>query len=309
MGDESSQNKKIELKLRELLERRGFIVSNNPQYEINLKYRTDQEGKKISLSLNHSEYFETTAIAFNHRYSSLGLGVSIAQAIGMLNQVSVTNTQATTEVNTFFRHSILIEIKSLKGEIIWQGESLWDSPNIDLITDITASIQILISKLPKNENSIPYVRTLLENKDEIFYKLYCAERWFSCPALPYRMRFASLIKNNVDSPKEMPEAIHNSELLPLYLDLVQTAEYVLPFGKKNYTNPMNTILWGKVLLGGVYKTSTGEEIKVLISMTGESDGYVVDKCWKATFEEYMKYESDLKIWQENLIDYYNLYEN
>jgi hypothetical protein len=242
--------------------------------------------------------------------TSLGLGVSIAQTISALSNKSNVISQNISETVKSYIHTISIEIMNTNNELIWQGESTWDSPNINLQTEIKSSIQIIVSNLPENKENLPFISKVKKEKEKNYYNLVCKNKWFSCPALPSKITFNTVSNNNSQSiDYGIPVSINDPSALAAYVDLMQTAEYVLPLGMKNYDNPLNNSLWSKIQLGGIYQSSNKVQIKILIKLTGEKSGYLVDKCWIATDEEFTEFEKNLKKWRDSLIDYYDVYED
>ena len=311
LGDNLLLQNDIKQKMKYLLERRGYkIVSEDFQFLLTLKYKTERYDKITSSSLMYSSTNNSSALlSTSGSLTSLGLGVSIAQTISALSNKSNVISQNITETIKSYTHTISIEINNTNNELIWQGESTWDSPNINLQSDIKPSIQIIVSNLPENKENLPTVLKLKKNKERNYYNLVCNDKWFSCPALPYRIQFGYGSANSSQSINyNIPYYINDPDALTAYVDLMQTAEFALPLGLKDYSNPLDNSLWRKVQLGGVYKFSSGEEIKILIKLKGEKSGYLVDKCWIASDEEFLEFEKNLKDWRNSLTDYYDIFE-
>ena len=307
LGNNSLLSNDIKDTFGYLLKRRGYnIVNNSEQFIFILKYRTERKDKlRSSSSIISTNESVSGLLSSTGSLTSLGLGVSLAQAISIEGNSSALASQNTMETITSYTHTISIEINNNDKETIWLGESTWDSKNIDLQTEILPSIQVLLSSLPKDDKYIPTVNKLVDGKERNFYLLRCKDRWFSCPALPYKIKFKKL----EDFDAILPLSVKNSEALPAYIDLIQTSEYALPKGSRNpKSNPLNSFLWKKVQLGGKYKLNSSEEVNVLINLVGEPTGYLIDKCWIATDAEYSKFEEQLIGWQLILIDYYDYYE-
>ncbi|MDP8314545.1 MAG: hypothetical protein RAP70_05660 [Candidatus Celaenobacter antarcticus] len=306
LGDDVFLQNDIKEKLKYLLERRGYnIVSDNSQFTLILKYKTERHDKLNSSSLIYSSTDNASALlSTSGSLTSLGLGVSIAQTISAISNKSNVMSQNITETVKSYAHTISIEIFNDGNELVWQGESSWDSSNINLQTEIQPSIQLIISNLPENEENLPFVSQVKNGKENNYYNLICEDRWFSCPALPYRITFSS--RESIDN--NIPMSIKDPNALPSYIDLIQTAEYALPLGLKDYSNPLNKSLWSKVQLGGKYKLSSNKQQKILIILKGEKSGYLVDKCWIASDEEFSEFENHLNKWRNSLIDYYDIYK-
>jgi hypothetical protein len=312
LGSDLLLQNDIKEKLKYLLERRGYkIVTENFQFLLTLKYKTERHDKIQSSSFMYSLTDNASALlSTSGSLTSLGLGVSIAQTISAISNKSNAITQNISKTVKSYTHTISIEIFDVANELIWQGESSWDSPNINLQTDIKPSIQIIVSNLPDNKENLPFVSKVKKGKEKNYYNLVCKDKWFSCPALPYKITFSSVLSDKSQRiDYDMPESINNPSALAAYIDLMQTAEYVLPLGMKNYDNPLNNSLWSKIQLGGIYQLSDEKQIKILIKLKGEKSGYLVDKCWIATDEEFTEFENHLNNWRDSLIDYYDVYED
>lgn len=308
LGNDSLLQNEIEKNLEHLLERRGYkIVFENPDFFVVLKYITDRHDKLKSSSL----FYSSTNSAFASSTvtgagATSGLGVSIARSVSALFTQSRALTQNKTETVKFYTHIISIEILDKNKQILWQGDSSWDSLDLNLQTDIKPSIQLLLSGLPTNYETLPQAPEVKKGRENNFYKLMCKGYWFSCPSLPYKISFSST--GSVDS--DIPYSVKNPEAFSAYIDLIQTAEYALPLGlgTKYYSDPLNRSLWSKVQLGGKYYLGSKKKlIKVLIKLKGERSGYTIDKCWIATDKEFENFENLLTKWRKTLIDYYDVY--
>ncbi len=298
----------IKKKLKYLLERRGYdIVTDNSHFTLILKYKTERHDKlNSSSSMYSSNDNSSILLTTSGALTSLGLGVSVAQTISAISNHSLAIYQNSTKTIKTYTHIISVEIYNEEKNLLWQGESYWDSSNIDLQTDIKSSIQLITSNLPKDKEYIPIVSQVKKGKGNNYYFLYCMNKWFSCPALPYLITFNSY-QEIVDD--YIPASINNPNALPAYVDLIQTAEFALPLGLKDYSNPLKNSLWSKVQLGQEYEISSNKTIKILIKLKGDKRGYEVTKCWIATNEEFSEFENRLNKWRESLIEYYDVYKN
>lgn len=305
LGNDILLQKDIKNIMKYLLRRRGYkIGDDNYQFLVKVRYKTIRQDKiKSSFSTYSSSIFKSGSIATS------GLGVSIAQTVGALSYKSSTASKNVSKSVKLYNHTVSIEIFNKNHEVIWKSESTWDSPNINLKTDIKPSIQIMISNLPKDKKYIPTVSKVKNGKENNYYNLICKDKWFSCPALPYKITFEYNSSSSQSiSDFSLPRSINNPPALAAYIDLLQTAEYVLPLGKKNYDNPLDNSLWSKIQLGGLYKYTNGRKIKVLIKLIGVKEGYYVDECWIATDEEFKDFENKLADWRNALFEYYDIYE-
>lgn len=315
LGDELLLQKNIFTKIKYLLERRGYkIVEDNSDFLLSLQYKTERHNRmKTSSLVNYSSNNTSALVSNSGSLTSFGLGVSIAQTISALSNKSSVSSQNTVESIKSYIHTVSIEIYDVNNEIIWQGSSTWDSHNINLQTEIEPSIQIIISNLPANKENVPLAQKIKKEKEKNYYNLYCKNKWYSCPALPYKITFESVVKSGHKGPSSVdygiPICIRDPYALAAYVDLMQSAEYVLPTGLKSYDNPLHNSLWNKIELGGTYQLTDNKKINVLIKLRGEKFGYIVEKCWVASDEEFADFENHLENWRKSLIEYYDVFEN
>ncbi|MHA2366638.1 MAG: hypothetical protein ACXAC7_21980 [Candidatus Hodarchaeales archaeon] len=312
LGNEELLQTELEKNLQYLLERRGFKIDmENPDLFVILQYKTGSAERLKTSSALQSKYG-----SINYSYSetgvgaSTGLGVSIARFISSLSSQSQTLAITSTETVTSYNHVLSLEILNKDKAIIWKGESAWDSNFLNIEMDIKPAIQLIVSALPSNPESFPEVPEIKSGYEKNYYAIVCKGNWFSCPALPYRIFFSEpLIGSTYQSNLlTFPYAVSNPHAMAAYIDLIQTAEYALPLGSRNYSNPLLTLLWNNVQLGGQYYLgSDNNPIKVLINLRGSKSGYIVDKCWIANDEEYENFENMLAEWRYALIDFYDVY--
>ena len=52
-----------------------------------------------------------------------------------------------------------------------------------------------------------------------------------------------------------------------------------------------------------------EQVNIIIELKGEEQGYVVEKCWIATDNEFKDFEKRLSNWKNLLKEYYDVYVN
>jgi hypothetical protein len=63
-----------------------------------------------------------------------------------------------------------------------------------------------------------------------------------------------------------------------------------------------------VTLGGQYLLGQEREpINVMIKLTGQEEGYIIDKCWIASDTEFSGFQKFLSKWQHALSYYYDFY--
>ncbi len=290
-----------------LLSRRGYGTSGiESDYRLQVLYRTERSDKLNVVSNVRSVNYALLATGSNSSSeASTGLGVSLARSLAALSLVSAnTSRQNVTETKTFI-HSISIVVIDNAGAEVWTGESTWDSPELDLLTEVSLAFQLLLSGLPSDASIRPAVPEVKGTHTANHYKLACLNRWFACPALPYRIAFSFQIYDLFDG---IPKDIRNPEALPAYLDLIQTAEYALPQGTEDWDDPLRMKLWSKVLLGGQYLMGPEQKpIYVLVRLTGHREGYLVEECWLATPDEFAAFEGQLSNWRDRLESYYDVF--
>jgi len=298
LGNEQLTAENIREKLSYLLRRRGFTVQDDsPDYIVQLYYKTDRNDKLQFSSTIASYNMAAFAIATGSGAGATsGLGVSIARAVGALATRSSTIGQQSVEQLLSYTHTIAVEIHNQNDNIFWKGEAAWDSYELNIINRILTAIQLILSDLPSDPTYRPEIAEVKRSHAENYFDLYCRGKWFTCPALPYRIAFAQ-------------SAIRNTTAFAAYIDLIQTAEFALPSGDNNdWKNPIQTSLWEKVTLGGQYLIGADQKpTNVLIKLTGQEEGYDIEKCWVANDEEYAKFEQRMQEWRQALADYYDVF--
>lgn len=309
IGSEKLLHNEITQTLKLLFIRRGFhIVDNNSIYKVKLEYNTERNktfsSNYNSLSNNYllSEYNTLTGTGITQ-----GLGVSVATTLSKLISKSTSISKVQVQTQNNFIHTISIEIVDNNQKVIWKGESTWESNSIDIRNYLVTALQVLLSDLPSSD-FIPHVQKIKQSHASNYYTLNCMNRWFACPALPYRIYFAAVRPADLLDNK-LPPSIENVSALEAYVDLIQTAEYVLPKGSNNLNDPLNTDIWRKAQLGQQYYLGKDKQrVNILINLTGESDGYYIDKAWIATDSEYSIFQKEFNSWKEILIRYYDYYQ-
>jgi len=299
LGEETLTSDQIKQKLNLLLARRGFVIRNGASdYKLILKYKTERRDKPVSLSYSSSSGLSVT---------KYGLGIDIAQEVhNALVMSRLVNMQTSTELASF-THTISVELYdelSEPGEPIWKGESTWDSGNINIISDMITGLQLVLSYLPAQAGLTPKVDEVKPSHARNYYNLVCRDRRFACPALPFKISFAE--------PKawdeRLPGSIKDENALAAFVDLIQTAEYALPAGDDDWSNPTKIELWKKVKLGGRYSLSpTGRFVNILIELSGKEDAYYIKKAWIASDAEYAQFEDSMSSWRKALVDYYDVF--
>jgi len=316
LGSEDLVFVELKSEIIDLLERRGFVVSDSsPQHELVLIYGTERVEKQQISSSNLTVDYLTSVTG-----SSTGLGVSIAQAVSAASLKSLTAQEQSIETSIEYSHSVAIEIRGANQQLIWKGESTWDTPNLDVTTSIQLAMKLLISALPRDESHRSRVFEVKQSHTLNYFELYCLGRWFACPALPFRISFRTdrlpeetsrrrFDKDNEPREISLLEEVDEESALAAYVDLITNAEYALPLGDKNWEKPIRLELWKKVRLGGSYTLVPSErEINVLIDLSGKSSGYEIKKAWIATDKEWREFHSRMDDWRTALVNFYDVFE-
>ncbi|MDR3608948.1 MAG: hypothetical protein P4L27_00115 [Ignavibacteriaceae bacterium] len=309
LGNEQLTSEGLSSVLSYLIQRRGFIINDKKyDYLVKLTYNTSRNDKVqhySSVSSNNAQITEFST--GSGAGSTSGLGVSIARAIGLLASSSSTVATESSDQIISFTHTISIEFINKEGNILWKGESTWDSEELNLINRITPALQLILSDLPSDKTIRPSISEIKETHVVNYYRLECRDVWFTCPALPYRILFDSPVDG---TKKSIPGDIQNRNALAAYVDLIQTAEYALPNGEEqDWVDPLDITLWEKVTLGAQYYLGPQKTpVNILIKLTGKSDGYYIDECKIASDEEYSNFNMKLNSWREALSNYYDVYK-
>jgi hypothetical protein len=292
-----------------LIERRGFQIKNeNWDYKLSINYRVERHDQfQFSSSLQTAT--RTMSLSYSKSLAGAisGLGVSIARAFGATSTSTATSAEQTAQSLLSYTHVLSLEISAKSGGPIWKGEATWDSNTLNLRPDYPSAFQLLLSDLPSDLSVRPQVPEVKQSHVLNYFKLECEGYWFSCPAVPYRITYQRL-----EPGKEatmLPDDIKDGSALTAYTDLIKTAEFALPLGESKYDNPLLRSLWSKIELGGQYLLGPEKKpVSILVTLKGESSGYVVDECWIANDGEYTAFQRKLGRWKEALQSYYNVYE-
>ncbi|MEW5995373.1 MAG: hypothetical protein AB1744_13405, partial [Candidatus Zixiibacteriota bacterium] len=304
-------------KIEALLKRRGFSIVEPEEaaYKLSVEYETERQDRITAASYSRSIHYDrlVTGTAAGAGASS-GLGVSVAAAVASAVQAtSVTSGQVLDQVANYV-HSISIQIENPSNELIWKGESTWDSYSVDIRDNFALAIQIMLRHFPTDTNHVPWVPEVKETHVRNFYRLECLDRWFTCPALPYRIYieqkpFAYTNESRYYYSTFDLESIEDPRAFAAFIDLIQTAEYALPMGHNDWSDPLDVTLWKRVRLGGRYLLGASKTPEnVLVELKGQPEGYETERCWIATNEEFSAFQSDLATWQRTLEEYYSVYK-
>lgn len=312
LGSEDLVAASIAATAKGLLERRGFRVADAAtEHRCAITYRTMAAEPITGNTLVPTGITSTAWVASSSRISR-GLGVTVARE---LSTVSVTTTPSSIGITALlhrYEHVLALEITDSQQALLWKGEATWISRDLDIRGDLPAGLQVLMSQLPYNPDHPPRVRAIRAEKEGSFYRTFVNRRWFSCPALPSKIAFDSLPADInylfADAPKAV-DSIQDTEALAAYLDLVQTAEFAVPLGAEDYSDPLASRLWSKVRLGGPYVLEpAGETVYVLMTLREKSGGYLVEQCHLVDRRDYSEFEESLEKWQEALRAYFDFYE-
>jgi len=306
LGNESLTQERIRSISKELLQRRGFAVDERDySYSMKILYKSDQISKNTSIS--RSSTISNYKSIESSSYSRYGLGVMLASSI---REASATSLSSLTNINydvISYIHTYAIEIYDKNDNLLWQAETYWDSPDLNIINQSISRLQILFSNLPYNYANPVVVKNLNESRFKSFYDLYVKNKMFNCPALPYMIYF--------EHPSQRNDRINYSikdkdaRATMAFLDLLQTAEFCLPSTRKSrWDNPVDPYIWTNIILGGQYVLeSTNENINVLIDLVAEKTGYLVKNCRVVSDKEYEEYQRNIEQWKNTLADHFDFF--
>lgn len=299
--------------VEDLLQRRGFTRSDaSAPYVVTLKYRAGSQLAMSSTTMmdnrtSASSFWAGMAAANASRSRNTGLGVAIATLVGLAAggaSASSSTVVQSTGAEVRYDYALSLVVTSRDGTPLWQGDAVWASQDLDIIDEIRLPLQLLASELPSSTVA-PHVHRVKEDREETFYELYCKDRWFSSPAVPYRIQIKA---------SSFSDPINNGQAYAAYLDLLERAEISVPinfrFGEDDYRDVADPRLWREVLLGGEYRIGPlNEAAKILILLeTNASGGYNVADARVATDEEYSAYLTRLSGWRAALKEYYDVFD-
>lgn len=299
--------------VEDLLQRRGFTRGDaSAPYIVTLKYRAGSQLAMNSTTMmdnrtSASSFWVGMAAANASRSRSASLGVAIAALVGLAAgsaSASSSTVVQSTGAEIRYDYAISLAVTSREGTPLWQGDAVWASQDLDVIDEIRLPLQLLASELPTNAVT-PRVQRVKEDRVETFHELYCKERRFSSPAVPYRIRIE---ESRFSNP------IKHRHAYAAYLDLLERAEISVPvnfrYGEDDYREVADPSLWRKVWLGGEYRIGPLDEpAKILIVLeTDAAGGYTVADARIATEDEYSAYLTRLSGWRAALKEYYDIFD-
>jgi hypothetical protein len=173
LGSEKLTSDKLLSYLNDLLKRRGFTIDNSKyEYLVKLYYRTERSDKmqlsSVVSSTNTQAYGVSTETGAG---ATSGLGVSIARAIAISASDSSTNVAMRVDQILSYTHTISIELSNQKGDILWKGESTWDSRQLDLNNEIIPALQLILSHLPSVNTVRPEMPEVKDSHVKNYYIL------------------------------------------------------------------------------------------------------------------------------------------
>ncbi|MFI5252209.1 MAG: hypothetical protein ACHQQQ_07235 [Bacteroidota bacterium] len=303
LGSEELIGSQIKNHVENLLLRRGFTTNGDiPDYTLSLIYKTQRENK-----LNSSSMISTSSSSASKygTFTQSSLGVNIAQVLA--SAVTRSSTVSTQNMVTIvsYTHAISLEIRDKSKQVVWKGESTWDSDELDILKRIKPALQIILSDLPTDHTYHPSIQEIKDTHFYNYYRLNARNVWFTCPSLPYWIIFDEFPATT----SNVPQYIENQNALACYVDLIQTAEFAVPQGdESNWTKPLNPSLWQSVTMGGEYLLGPNNKpVNIIIKLVGQSEAYHVESCYIANDSEYARFQDRLTKWQAALADYYDFY--
>jgi hypothetical protein len=309
LGSEELLEHHIANSISYLLSRRGFdSTASDADYAVRAFYKSERVEVDPAMIAGYQQNTSTVVFSINDEFGGTsGLGVRVARTVGARSTITISSIG----VGARFSHKVSLEIYDRSGQLLWKGESTWDSSQLEIRRRLLSALQLLLSDLPFEEGTHPHVKTVKSTHADEYFEISCLGGWFACPALPYRIRFEekeASLKPGAGEAK-VPDRIRDREALDAYVDLIRTAELALPTGKKDHTNPLEPDLWKKVRLGGTYILEpSGRKVNVLIDLKGTAECYVVDKCRLVTDGDFAGYERSLEAWRKRLEHFFDFYE-
>ncbi len=312
VGSPAIIEKQMGIIVEDLLGRRGFErAQGDADLILTLSYRAGSQMTMSSTTVMEnravaSSYLAGLAAANSSNSKSGSVGVAIAALIGIAasSSGSASKVVQSNRPEMQVEYSLALTLQNRAGESLWKGDAGWRSEGKDILTEMYLPLQLLFSEFP-DLGVAPRVPRVREDKADTFFEQYCENKWFSSPAVPYRIRLQTSSWSN---------PIRDEFAYAAYLDLLENAEISVPvsfrYGEDDYTDVTDTYLWRKVLLGGEYLIGPlKERAKILIALeaTG-TGGYKVEDARVATEEEFSEYRTRLAGWRKALREYYDVFE-
>jgi len=302
--DNSLIDRNIHSIIENQLIRRNFSITENAQnadYTLAVNYSSkDVQVMRTAIATYQS--------ASQQNYSRTGTGILAALAVGAQASQSETASKAETTSYTAYRHTLGLSISNMKDEVIWTGESTWESGNVDILGRIQTVSQILLSNLPGYGEVIPRVPAVNSSKEQNYYRLYISGNRFAGPALPYSINFDGSVSSRSVSQNVRIQGVSDPRILDAVIDLIQTAEYAVP-RNPDYDDPISAQQWNRVKLGGKYYLGNDNQTSnILVELRGSRDGYTIRDASVVNQTAYNEFLDELSEWQNALWEYYDVFE-
>ena len=275
----------LKQKMNFFLKRRGFSVTDSLRsYRMVLSYRTSKTIDNAPLD------------GVKHSYTING---QLQEKLGLVARI---DRSTMSETSLPFLHTIALELFSHK-ELIWKGEAVWQSDDLDILEDVGGSLQALLSELSTGTVR-PEVQAVKETHYMNYYKIHCELIPFSSPALPHPVYFEH---PSYGPQPTLPRKIRDPYAFEAFVDLIQTADLALPTGdKRESRNVLTPRLWTKITLGGQYRiVPEGKNINVLITMHSTKRGYIIDECKVVDDAAFEPFTLQMLDWRSIVAQYFD----
>lgn len=296
LGAEDPRIQQVSNHVARALSARGYQVSaSSGDVHAHFIYSTSPTTRLFTQnSASHSAYRFGSATA-------LGLGAYVAQAVHESSSSTTATTQRSEEV-AVHQHRLALEFRA-DDRVVWTSNAMWESSTPDIQDDLDYALALMVSSLPHNDNELRRSPQLRTSHIETYYKENCEGVQMRSIAIPNYVRFPDRTSTG------LPGRIKNPEALPAYVDLIQSADMVVPIGLDVWTNPASPMLWSSLLLGSEFELGPdGDRVYAMIELSGRTSGYLVRKAWLADQEEYTEYLNALDDWRNAVSDYYDWFE-
>ena len=287
------------------LKRRNFSlteIEEDSDYILNVRFLS----KEVQVMRSELSTYQSSS---QMNYSGTSTGILAALAVGAQSSSSKLSTKTETSSQTVYRNVVGFVVKTSDENIIWTGESTWESSNVDILSLFPTVSQILLSNLPGYGEVIPRVTAVNPEKEENYYKLYIQGRYFVGPSLPYVINFERSLTEPGATTRDLKiEGVSDPRISYAVIDLIQTTEYAVP-KEPDYDDPLSTRQWNRVILGGRYYIGDDSQpSNILVELRGSKSGYTIKNAKIASQTEYGIFLQDLSKWQNTLNEYYNVFE-
>lgn len=306
LGSDELINNEIGEKVKDLMERRGFFITDaNPEYTMSVLYRTFQKTKNTTFT-NNENSSDMFAASYVNNY-----GVLLANTMASTLAGSVSSTTHSVQMEqTVYQHTICIEIFSANGKEVWRYDTLSENGSVDILEVYTPLLQIALSGLPSSHKVIPRVKKLRPDKFADFASMNLLSGNYMCPALPNYISFKGDrhydSRKSRDSGFELPN-VENKEATLAYLDLIETAEYAIP-KKENGKWTLDSKIFSEVsLIGRYYLGNDTTPVNVFIELKGTPSSYVIRRARLINDNDYAALTKVYVDWVNSLKNYFNFY--